>query len=242
MQTAGVTGRWLAVILLAGLFTTVGGCRMPHRVGRTVDGMPEYKLVHLVYERVPTPADLTAAKNSMLLYAGFEEDEEEAIDLSRLPLRLELDYPARGGSGDEATLTVTVLEPAPAERTTSRARGLIAVARNVVRDDGPESGGPLAERLEDGPSWTLSISRVELDLLLLDLANSGFFDEHLPSTPTTEVDVRIDRGRVSKVWTEEPRLEHFVRRAICEGVLNLDEDTAKPGPQTPIVPVSAVAD
>lgn len=238
MQSVGVTGRWLAVILLAGVMTAASGCRIPHRVGRSVDGMPEYQLVHVVYERVPTPADLTAAKNSLLLQAGFQEDE--SIDLARLPLRLELEYPAPGGSADEAALKVTVLEPVAPEESEAEARGLIVAARNAAQDHQAERVGSFAGRLKDGPTWTLAISRVELDLLLLDLANSGFFEEHLPSTPTTEVDVKIDRGRFNKVWMEEPRLEHFVHRAIHEGLLALDGDTSEPGPQTPLAPAPAV--
>ncbi|QDU39793.1 hypothetical protein Mal4_41400 [Maioricimonas rarisocia] len=240
MQRAGVTGWWLAAILLAGVMLGASGCRIPHRVGRTVDGMPEYKLVHVVYERVPTPADLTAAENSSLLQAGFQD--EGVIDLARLPLRLELEYPAPGGAADEAALKVTVLEPAAPEEATPEARGLIVAAREAASEDESESVGPFAGRLQDGPTWTLSISRVELDLLLLDLANSGFFEEHQPSTPTTEVDVQIDRGRFTKVWMEEPRLEHFVRRAIHDGLLALDEQTSQPGPQTPIVPAPAAAE
>ncbi|MFG0334032.1 MAG: hypothetical protein ACF8TS_11770, partial [Maioricimonas sp. JB049] len=222
MQRAGVTGWWLAAILLAGVMLGASGCRIPHRVGRTVDGMPEYKLAHIVYERIPTPADLAAAGSSSLLQAGFAE--EGAIDLARLPLRLELEYPAPGGSADEAALKVTVLEPAASEETPPEAGGLIAAARQAAREGESNAVGPFAGRLQDGPTWTLSISRVELDLLL-DLANSGFFDEHQPSTPTTEVDVQVDQGRFTKVWMEEPRVVHFGRRAIHDGLRALAEET-----------------
>ena len=53
----------------------------------------------------------------------------------------------------------------------------------------------------------LDIPKLELDLLLVDLANSGFFDDQERLATTGQLDVTINRGRVAKRWTREARLD-----------------------------------
>ena len=57
----------------------------------------------------------------------------------------------------------------------------------------------------------------QLDLLILELARGGFFDDQKRPEDRTHLSVRIDRGKAAKAWTAEPRLDDFIDRVFHEG-------------------------
>jgi len=65
----------------------------------------------------------------------------------------------------------------------------------------------------------LLIPRRELDLLLVDLAHSGFFENQVRTTGDAHLNVVIDEGEESKTWSAEPRLNELIDRVYREGRL-----------------------
>ena len=65
----------------------------------------------------------------------------------------------------------------------------------------------------------LAIPREQIDLLILDMAQSGVFDQTLSSSGDTQLNVRIDRGRVERSWKHDARLLDFAQRTLTRGMV-----------------------
>ena len=63
----------------------------------------------------------------------------------------------------------------------------------------------------------LLIPKRDLDLLLFDLAHSGYFENRIQSTGDAHLDVVVDDGKESKAWNAEPRLNELIDRVYREG-------------------------
>lgn len=74
---------------------------------------------------------------------------------------------------------------------------------------------------------TLDFPKQQLDLLLVDLARSGFFDDQSRPDGGVQLTVAIDRGHGAKAWTREARLDDLADRVYHEGeVLPVEQDAA----------------
>jgi hypothetical protein len=67
--------------------------------------------------------------------------------------------------------------------------------------------------------WVLDFPRQQLDLMLVDLANSGFFEDQQRPEGGTQLSVTIDRGQTAKPWSTDARLDGIVDRVQREGWL-----------------------
>ncbi len=63
----------------------------------------------------------------------------------------------------------------------------------------------------------LTISRVDVELLIGDLASQGYFDETPEASGSTQLNLQIDRGRVERAWVNDARLLDLARQALVNG-------------------------
>ncbi len=68
-------------------------------------------------------------------------------------------------------------------------------------------------------AWALEIPKEELDQLVGQLANSGYFAYAPETTPGVEVFTRLDGKVVRKTWRQVPALNDFMERVRHEGQL-----------------------
>lgn len=211
-----------APLVLAALWMTAG-CAAPHKVRVTETGAPKYKRVDITY----SPGRLAAWPSSgTVVSTSLADHPAEKLELetwSRVCLRIEYPHPEGRAEFARATLQLSrTSEPTGPAKTSLREKmvgGLGGLFRNLSRTS-PKGPPPQSSALDsDDESWVLDFPRQQLDLLLIDLAEGGFFDDQRRPTGGVQLAVRIDRGRASKSWNTEPRLDDFVTRTRREGKL-----------------------
>lgn len=225
---------WCAVGLLLGC-CLLAGCRIPPRLGVTDTGSPRYDRAMVVYELNGTqrPLPLSADEISP---AGFEGRSpfEEPVPSAWASARLAIQYPHPDGDTEMARATLRLssrpFEPAdPMAEAQGKVFGLDLLSTRSFGT--PENDTTIADAsgtYPDDEIWVLDFPKQQLDLLLVDLAHGGFFEDQLRSASDARIDVQIDRGRTRKSWTSEPRLDHFVARVYREGRLGGFVSSSRP--------------
>lgn len=205
------------------LLPAVSGCAWwPYEVRTTETGMPQYERIRIGYTLHNVETVLTTG-----VVRSDDEDRQRA-EGDFAAAHLQIDYPPPGGNANDhaqvklklfRTPVVARVEPT-AERGIGRlVDGLFTGKRDERLNVVPASSA----RPPDGSPFTpfevrtLEVPRQELDLLLIDLANSGFFDRQQRPDGNVRLDVQIDRGRTVKRWTSQPRLNDFVTRIYRKG-------------------------
>jgi hypothetical protein len=187
-------------LLAAALLLAIAGCMLPHRVGVTADGAPQYEQVRIVYTA-------HAAQGACFLPAAYSSADAEGERWAMPQLTIEYPHP----DGDPALARATLrLLPVNAEAGPPRNRFIrLAAWRESL----------LPEHADDGSIvGVLDVPKHQLDLLIVDLARTGYFDpQTVPSAPA-RLAVQIDSGRLAKPWSFEPRLDDFVVRTQAAGL------------------------
>ena len=197
----------------------LAGCAGKHRVEVTDTGTPRYKHAAVVYEL--TGAHGALEHNRMRTVGAATEDN--GSDLDAPPVvepawmfsRLEIEYPHPHGRDDvaQATLRLSHHRPATPEPTARLDKLGRALERwQTGRNDPPSPRVSPRDEIR-----TLDIPKHQLDLLLIDLADSGLFDTQRRPYGGSRIALRIDKGDVEKPWTPDPRLDDFVTRVYREG-------------------------
>ena len=187
---------WSLALLVLG---TSIGCKLPARFARTDSGALKYERANIVYEvngkQRPLPLGSASIKP-----VGYDHPEPASQngEINWAAAKLSIQYPHPDGNRDLAR-AILRLSGKPASATDAKPAKSEAVADDEI--------------------WVLDFPRQQLDLLLSDLAGSGFFEEQQRQEPGTHLDVQVDWGRTRKTWTAEPRLDHFVSRVYNEGRL-----------------------
>lgn len=191
------------------LLTTLAGCSTAEKMGIARTGTPNYSEVFLVYNRYAAQGLLSNDKDPL-------ENASQSSDSAPQPvasrLRLTVQYPVPDTSDG---LARAVLERIPNLTTDSEEpsapKSFAGYVFNGVKKIIPygsdvTEGKPVEVGVYDFP-------KQELDLLLSELNNSGYFSDQDRSGTRTSLNVKIDRGRrTNKVWTPEPRLDHFIKQ------------------------------
>jgi hypothetical protein len=175
------------------------GCKLPARFARTDSGALKYERANIVYDvnGQQRPLPLGAASIKPVGYDHPESPSQNG-EVNWASAKLSIQYPHPDGNRDLAR-AILRLSGKPASATDAK-----SAKSDVMADD---------------EIWVLDFPRQQLDLLLGDLAGSGFFEEQQRQEPGTHLDVQVDWGRTRKTWTPEPRLDHFVSRVYNEGRL-----------------------
>lgn len=210
------------VSVLAILACAFVGCRTGGRLAVTETGAPQYNQVNLVYELNGESRDipLEAGGVAPASYSAASAKPGERWTLARLSIQ----YPHPDGMPGMARATLRL----SGHTSNERGRGTEASAPLVGRlwelpelfSTAPESDQLTLTAARDDEVWVLDFPKPQLDLLLADLGKSGFFESQTRTDAGTRLEVAIDRGKTTKPWTPEPRLDDFIARVHSEGRLS----------------------
>lgn len=90
----------------------------------------------------------------------------------------------------------------------------------------------------DDEIWYYDFPKAQLDLMLTDLAGSGFFENQQRPGGTANLAIVMDRGRTAKNWTPEPRLDDVILMVYREGWLHGFARNESRAPQKQVMPAS----
>ena len=204
-----------AMAWLVALILNLSGCALPERV--TVDDAGT-----LQYERAVVVYELSGANGALehdLLRTVRRPELHAADSATWSSAMLTIDYPHPCGRTDLAQATLHLSDtlivfretsPTPGEQIRT---GLIRAASFVRQDE----SDPQDAWAASATVLTLDVPKYQLDLLLYDLADSGFFDAQQRPSAGSRLAVRVDRGELKKAWSPEPRLDDFVTRTYRHG-------------------------
>jgi hypothetical protein len=209
-----IAWRWSArCALWAALLAVAGGCALSHKVAVNGSGAPQYERVDISYRIPGTHGPLARrAHNETGVIGAAGERESPSAATSAGTLTIEYPHPQGDPAMARATLRLS-------QQSTSRSKSLVGAWRShlswlpgatVAREVTPAAADEV---------WVLDFPRQQLDLMLFDLANSGFFDDQSRHEGSAHLSVTIDRGRASKTWSPEARLDDVVLRVQREGWL-----------------------
>jgi hypothetical protein len=196
------------------------GCSLPQRVSVSESGTPLYQQVDIVYQLSGSHGALEHAslERSVEDASGVESPVPRPSTWASAQLRIQCPHPS--GMDDRALVTLQLSEtlivfretdPTPAEQL----RHGLNRAVSFAADDQPATSAELWG--DAAATYTLEVPRYQLDLLLVDLADSGFFDDQRRPSAGSRLSVRIEGGKLTKTWSPDPRLDDFVTRTYRDG-------------------------
>ena len=213
----------LVVPLLALLL--LSGCSVPPKVQVTETGKPRYESIVLDYEIDQARGGLGvhALQPSQTVQAAGV-DAPEPLDPHWTYARLRVEYPHPDGDPHQAQVTLRLSPHSHsanccAEDDRTGASALRDIRKRWFPADAQDDCPADSELCADDEIWVLDVPRQELDLLLFDLNDSGYFGDQARPTGAARLDVAIDQGRTTKTWTTEPRLDELVYRVYRHGRL-----------------------
>jgi hypothetical protein len=183
-----------------------GGCAMSHKVAVNDSGAPQYQRVDISY-RIPASHKALARNVDQIVRASGESE----VSRSNADLRIEYPHPQNKPEMVRATLRLS-RKPSIAQTQSFLGR----LRSNISWLPGSDQPSEVSPSVDD-EVWVLDFPRQQLDLMLVDLAHSGFFDDQKRHEGTAFLSINIDRGGVSKVWSPEARLDDVVLRVQREG-------------------------
>ncbi len=192
----------------------ISGCTLPHKIGISKTGILQYDQVRIVYNRFDA--------QGVLLENWFDQSEEASSGDPKgtMPgkpgktasrVRLTIEYPLPNDTRELARATLHLLSAPTAETSESEApTSFVGFVRNGVQKflpNGNEANAPQAVEI-----GVYDFPKQELDLLLIDLANNGFFGSQTRPGTKSSLQVQVDRGQTAKHWTPDPRLDHIIKQ------------------------------
>lgn len=179
--------------VLVAVLAVFAGCRAQQRVGVSHTGSPVFDEFRAEY-RFAQPGEL--------LGRSFSTDTDSLTGRAVMPVSWESGYA-------EAILLIECPHPS----------GDASLARATV------SLQPDPTSVVSGGSETrvMALPRSCIELLIVDLARSGFFDAQQRSdvagsaVERTSLSVRIDRGHTRREWQTDERLLDIAHRTLTEG-------------------------
>ncbi|NQV25895.1 MAG: hypothetical protein HQ518_16165 [Rhodopirellula sp.] len=181
----------LAGVLLAAV-TTLSGCQSPQKLEVTQSGVPKFDRFRAEYHFGQADRRLGRAFDIGAKGVGAESVGNSAVrtaaaESSWSAARLKIECPHPGGDLSLALLTLTL----------SDRRGATTSLSRDVRQ--------------------LVISRSQVELLISDLANQGYFDVPDADAGSTQLEVQIDHGRIDRSWIDDARLLDLAHQTLTTG-------------------------
>ncbi len=225
-------GAHSAARLIAVLLLLSAGCRLPPRLNVSGEGVSRYRRVHVVYDATqPLEHGRTTADVNVRAIGPGDDAATTAVS-GRRSARLEVTYPHPHNDADQAQVVVslTSIPGSSATAPPGEATSLLGVARTLLTTTGA-CPGPEEVR-------TLDLTRAELDLLLADLTDIGYFSNHSRPRGGALLAVRLNHRGAAKPWSSEARLDELIERALQYG--RPVEGFVPEAGTTPPVPPAAV--
>lgn len=230
----------LSVILFSGCKSAQVVTRLEKDCSKVLQ--PHYNALVLNYEtkdlgRLFTRIKSGAVANGLKSRFTNPNDSANVHTATRTPpesewsqARIQIVYPHPDGSTDKglAKLVVSRHSPvSPANSKPNRTGMKERVSRLMLRISGasPElaqqvSGKKTDVKTVDEEIWQLDLPKDELDILLSELSQRGFFNRQERPRGEATVSISVDKGELSKRWTSEPRLEDLMKQIYDEGELS----------------------
>ncbi len=229
--------RIVAMIVMGGLTFSIG-CQHSRMTIGEIDETPgtsvaEYEDFSLSYETdtaprakslIPSPIRTVSGS----LIDGKPADDDRFAEERWSRARFQLIYPHPSGDMEKglARLIITRHSPSAAKEDEMafplqrHVKGLLKSARDTPGrllgfDDSRTQPVSHGEEI-----WELDLPKEEIDILLAELSHRGFFQKQERPRGEALVHVEIDNDRVSKRWTNEPRLEELMLQVYNEGRLS----------------------
>lgn len=187
-----------------------GGCALPYKVAVNDVGAPQYKRVDISY-RISASHSALARNVDGVFGASGEIGSQSEVSRSNAALRIEFPHPQNKPEMVRATLRLSRKPLLPESQSFFG-----KLRSNISWLPGSQPPPGISQSMDD-EVWVLDFPRQQLDLMLVDLAHSGFFDDQKRHEGTAFLSVEIDRGSVSKTWSPEARLDDVVLRVQREG-------------------------
>lgn len=233
------------VILLSVIFFP--GCKSAQVVTRLEKDcskvlQPHYDALVLNYETKDLGRLFSRIKSGSVantLASRFSQNERTSsghMDTTAPPAsewsqaRIQIIYPHPDGSVDKglAKLVVTRHSPVNPNNSKKNRTGMRErLSRAMLRVSGasPELAQQVSDTKADTNTideeiWQLDLPKDELDILLSELSQRGFFNQQERPRGEATVSISVDQGELSKRWTSEPRLEDLMKQIYDEGELS----------------------
>lgn len=192
--------------ITAALLSSLAGCGlMPHQVAVSKTGAPQYDHVDIGY-RIPGSHRALVREQSDILKVSSSDEAEPSV------AELTVEYPHPDNKPEFARATLRISSKSSA----TDAPSFVARMRSSISWL-PGSEPPPKVRTADDEVWVLDFPRQQLDLMLFDLAQTGFFEDQTRHEGLAWLSIAIDRGRMAKTWTTSARLDDIVHRVQREG-------------------------
>ena len=200
------------------LLVAVSGCAFfPYKVDVSKTGTPRYDVLEVKYELESGEGALSSKAFrpdegvNVAGYSGWPSPKKQ--NYSAANLQIEFPHPDRNRKFARVTLRLA----GESNVTTKKRRGLVSrmssgIKRISWRDDETKNRSKAAQVVR-----SLDLPKAELDLLLFDLADSGFFDGQQRRAGGSQLSIRINRGQTAHPWGSEPRLDDLIVRVYREG-------------------------
>ncbi len=202
--------------------------------------LTSYERVDLVYEVNQSESGLKKRTRNWP-DALTVSDEKEGDDLlvsqasNASPMtawsksRIHVIYPHPDGTPDAAQVTLRLSRLAPNEIETSYAGAFKRMVNRRVNQSKAWFGRDVEQEEEvassrrqsqlDDEIWTTTLSKEQLDLLLGELTNNGFFGQQERPYACSELSLKVDHESICKTWTQEPRLNQLIEQTYQQGEL-----------------------
>lgn len=210
-------GRVSAAVLLA----AVTGCESLQPRSVQIDAASgRYQSAQLTYEldtgRLSQPVQTARIAAHQVSYQ--QQPSSPLPDRSHARLSVQYPHP-RGKAGFALAEVVIEADQTPVKSSSgtdkSAFQRFVSSIGDAMNDILP--GMQYGEGVRE--AWALDISKEELDQLIGQLANSGYFAYGPDTTPGVEVFTRLDGKIVRKNWHQVTALNDFIERVRHEGQL-----------------------
>lgn len=226
--------RRLSVFCLGIVFLcNFSGCHFAQKIGITKTGAPKYQRLHIDYQLKSSNGlfaledILNESSNTPVIQQV--EATDDGPEFSHFPwsnANLQIQYPHPEGLKNRVRATLR-LSQGGSQQFDSLRRETWSSKLNH-RWESVSSAFSAEKKMlihpqqisdTDDEIWVYDFSKSQLDLMLTDLAGSGFFSQQTRLNHSATLSVSIDKGSVSKAWSPEPRLDDIISLVYQEGWL-----------------------
>ena len=213
-----ISGGWVSAAVLLAAAT---GCESLQPRSVQIDAASgRYQSAQLTYEldtgRLSQPVQTARIAAQQVSYQ--QQPSNPLPDRSHTRLSVQYPHP-RNKAGFALAEVVIEADQTPVKSSSgtdkSAPQRFAASISDAMNDILP--GMQYAEGVRE--AWALDVSKEELDQLIGQLANSGYFAYGPDTTPGVEVFTRLDGKVIRKTWHQVPGLNDFIERVRHEGQL-----------------------
>ncbi len=229
-------GTWIFAVLVL----TAGCESLQPRTVRIDSTIGMYQMAKLTYRidagKLSEPVNVANIKGKQVSY----EQKPSGPYADRSIARLAIEYPHPGGKPGFALAEVIVEARKPPAATPPSKKSTWRRLADDMHQMLTQNGLP-GVKMADGiyEAWSLDLPRADLDGVISQLSQTGYF--HLAGNPSPGVNVscKIDGQRCDKQWGHVIALDELVERVRNEGQLvsytrPLDDEPLKPAGAQPV--------